>query len=30
MTLDIFVYGLIVSSVVGAAMYFVSKIDAPG
>ena len=30
MTLDIFVYGLIVSSVVGVAMYFTSKIDAPG
>lgn len=30
MTLDIFVYGLIVSAIVGAAMYFVNKIDAPG
>jgi len=30
MIIDIFWYGVVVSVIVGAALYFVSKIDAPG
>jgi hypothetical protein len=30
MILDIFLYGTVVSVIVGAALYFVTKLDAPG
>ena len=30
MIVDIFMYGLVVSAIVGAALYFVAQIDAPG
>ena len=30
MTLNLFMYGAVVSAIVGAALYFVAKIDAPG
>ena len=30
MILDMFLYGCAVSAIVGAALYFVVKLDAPG
>jgi hypothetical protein len=30
MIMDIFLYGTVVSAIVGAALFFVAKMDAPG